>query len=369
MHVLITADTVGGVWTYVRELVSGLARRGVRVTLISFGNIPTADQSAWLDGLPEVDFRATAFRLEWMQDSESDLELSAKYVDQVVSEVKPELLHLNQYFYGSLACDVPRLVVAHSDVVSWWHAVHGHEPPESKWLSWYREIVSRGLHRADALVAPSRWMLDAITRHYHRPANGYVVHNGRSPCLFNPYVPKDDCVVSVGRLWDCGKQVSLLAEHKMPVKTYIVGSKVHPDAAYRAGLRGASDGSPVHFKGPQSESQLSLLFARSTIYAATSRYEPFGLAPVEAALSRCALIANDIPTFRELWGDAAYYFNSNDGESLRAAVQHLIDEPHLQVEYADRAYQHARLRFSAERMVNGYMNLYQQLAYRQSAAA
>ncbi len=45
MHVLVTADTVGGVWTYTRELVTGLAARGIRVTLVSFGGIPTATQS------------------------------------------------------------------------------------------------------------------------------------------------------------------------------------------------------------------------------------------------------------------------------------------------------------------------------------
>ncbi|MBV9610339.1 MAG: glycosyltransferase family 4 protein, partial [Acidobacteria bacterium] len=254
-----------------------------------------------------------------------------------------------------------------SDVVSWWHAVHGHEPPESKWLNWYREIVSRGLSRADAVVAPSHWMLEAITRHYLRPANGFVIHNGRSPFLFNPYVPKDDCVVSVGRLWDCGKQVSLLAEHNMPVKTYIVGSHVHPDAAHRAGLRSGS--SPIFFKGPKSESQLSLLFARSSIYAATSRYEPFGLAPVEAAFSRCALVANDIPTFRELWGDAACYFETNNGESLRETVERLNNDPKLRLEYANRAYHHSRRHFHAERMVDSYMNLYQHLTFRHSAAA
>ena len=54
MHVLVTADTLGGVWTYTRELVSGLTRRGVRVTLVSFGEIPTAKQSEWLTALPEV---------------------------------------------------------------------------------------------------------------------------------------------------------------------------------------------------------------------------------------------------------------------------------------------------------------------------
>ena len=45
MRALVTADTVGGVWTYTRELVTGLSQRGVDVTLVSFGEIPSATQS------------------------------------------------------------------------------------------------------------------------------------------------------------------------------------------------------------------------------------------------------------------------------------------------------------------------------------
>ena len=40
MHVLVTADSLSGSWTYARELVTGLVTRGVRVTLVSFGEIP-----------------------------------------------------------------------------------------------------------------------------------------------------------------------------------------------------------------------------------------------------------------------------------------------------------------------------------------
>ena len=40
MHVLVTTDTLSGVWTYTQELVTGLANRGVRVTLVSLGDIP-----------------------------------------------------------------------------------------------------------------------------------------------------------------------------------------------------------------------------------------------------------------------------------------------------------------------------------------
>src|SRR5437867_2473767 len=70
MHVLMTADTVGGVWTYTQELVSRLIQQGIRVTLVSLGKLPSPQQSAWIDALPELDYRPTDYRLEWMQDSE-----------------------------------------------------------------------------------------------------------------------------------------------------------------------------------------------------------------------------------------------------------------------------------------------------------
>src|SRR5437899_2754854 len=99
MHVLVTADTVGGVWTYTRELVTGLSKRGHHVTLVSFGEIPAHSQSEWLDGLRNVDYRATAFKLEWMQDSAHDLRQSSEFLQDVIAETRPDLLHLSQYHY------------------------------------------------------------------------------------------------------------------------------------------------------------------------------------------------------------------------------------------------------------------------------
>src|ERR1044071_4457127 len=138
MHVLVTADTIGGVWTYTRELVAGLIRRGLRVTLVSFGEIPSLTQTGWMDGLHGLDFRPTAFRLEWMQEAPEDFEASSEYLKTVVEEVRPDLLHLNQFCYGALPVDIPRIVVAHSDVVSWWVSVHGERPRETPWLHWYQ---------------------------------------------------------------------------------------------------------------------------------------------------------------------------------------------------------------------------------------
>ena len=173
MHVLVTADTVGGVWTYTRELACGLLNRGHRVTLVSFGRIPCDSQTSWMQH-SRLTFHPTRFPLEWMRDAQQGITESARYLQRIISESKPDLLHFNQYCYGALECGIPKLVVAHSDVVSWWNAVHGNDPPSSAWMDWYRTTVSRGLRCADLVVAPSQWMLDTVCQHYPGRFNGCV---------------------------------------------------------------------------------------------------------------------------------------------------------------------------------------------------
>lgn len=369
MRVLLTADTVGGVWTYAHELVCGLVRRGVHVTLVSFGHIPEPRQLAWTEGLRNFDFRPTAFRLEWMQESAEDVAASSEYLLGVIHDVKPDVLHFNQFCYGAVDIDLPRIVVAHSDVVSWWVAVHGQEPPNNDWIGWYRNTVQTGLDGATSVLAPSRWMSSQIAKYYRLTSQPRVIYNGRSPQRFNPHTDKEDLVLTVGRLWDPAKQVSLLAKCDCGWPALIAGETLHPDQAYRGdGQRIVCEGM-LELKGRQTAEQLRSLFARAAIYAATSRYEPFGLAPVEAALSRCAVVANDIPPFRELWGETACYFRTDDVDSLRDAITTLRDDPTLWRNRAELAYQRARRHFNADRMVDEYMDLYESLCGKKVMAA
>jgi glycogen synthase len=364
VHVLVTTDTLSGVWTYTQELVSGLVSRGVRVTLVSLGDIPLPHQISWMDDLEGLEYRPTAFRLDWMQEAERDLKDSSAYLAALVKELKPDLLHLNQLCYGSLAVDTPRVVVAHGDLISWWKEVHGHEPREGRWMRWYREAVTRGLWHASAVVAPSVWMLDAIRACYTRPRHDSVIYNGRNPVSFNPYVSKDDSVLAVGRLSDASKQVSLLTQHSHPLPVCIVGSEApvaDSEIPIRTDVKLAIDQVCVAIKGPQTQAQLRTLYSRASIYAATSRYEAFGMAPLEAAFSRCAIVANDIPPFREIWGDAAIYFQANDAESLADVIRRLHEHRDLCRGYATRAYQRARECFTAKRMIDEYVRLYHSL--------
>ncbi len=372
MHVLVTADTMSGSWTYTRELVTGLVTRGARVTLVSFGEIPLPDQTAWMDLLHGLEYRPTAFRLEWMDDAPQDLRESSKFLADLVREVQPDLLHLHQFCHGDLPVDIPRVIMAHGDLISWAEAVQGCSPRPTRWLKWYRDMVVRGIAAADAVVAPSAWMLDTIRDTYTRPRREAVIYPGRNPIFFNPYVSKDDSVLSVGRLVDAGKQVFLLTQYTHPFSVCIVGAEQTvplPRIPIRADVKVATDQNCVAIRGPQTEAQLRALYSRAAVYAATARYEPLGIAPLEAAFSRCAIVANDIPSFREVWGDAALYFRTNDAASLAETLRHLDADRVLRHAYADRAYTRARERFTTKRMIDDYLELYRSLVSAGTLAA
>jgi glycogen synthase len=207
-----------------------------------------------------------------------------------------------------------------------------------------------------------------VELHYGTLRSASVIHNGRAPALFNPYISKQETTVTLGRLWDSGKNVSLLLKREMPGSVSIVGCDRHPDLQNHSFV--AETIRPnISLEPHQDERQITQTLARAKIYAATSQYEPFGLAPVEAALSRCAIVANDIPSFRELWEGAAIFFRNNDPDSLAETLERVQRDRALRLSQGNMALRRARQFYTADRMVAGYKDLYQKLAPAEALSA
>ena len=163
-RVLMTADTVGGVWTYAVELARALGALGVRVAIATMGAPVAEHQRAALAGCEGVELFESSFRLEWMQDPWDDVNAAGEWLMALERDLRPDLLHLNQFSFGFLPFRAPKLVVAHSCVASWWRAVHGEAMPSS-WAT-YRFRVRQGLADAQRVTAPTAAMLDALRREY-----------------------------------------------------------------------------------------------------------------------------------------------------------------------------------------------------------
>ena len=65
----------------------------------------------------------------------------------------------------------------------------------------------------------------------------------------------------------------------------------------------------------------------AAIFAAPARYEPFGLAILEAAAAGCALVLGDISSLRENWGGAALFVDPEDPPALQRRHHALIADP------------------------------------------
>jgi glycosyltransferase involved in cell wall biosynthesis len=70
-----------------------------------------------------------------------------------------------------------------------------------------------------------------------------------------------------------------------------------------------------------SDEYLSQIYANSDCLIAASEGEGFGLPLIEAAQHALPIIARDIPVFKEVASDYAYYFNGLEAQDLTYALQ------------------------------------------------
>ncbi|WP_291297589.1 glycosyltransferase family 1 protein [Elioraea sp.] len=81
--------------------------------------------------------------------------------------------------------------------------------------------------------------------------------------------------------------------------------------------------------GRVSDAALRALYENAFCLVFPSRYEGFGLPPVEAMASGCPVIASRAGAVPEVCGDAALWFDPADPASLPTALARLLDEPGL----------------------------------------
>lgn len=363
MRVLMTTDTIGGVWTFTKELAVGLLAQRCVVALVSVGRAPSQEQLDWAAEIAvrfgkDFYFIALDTPLEWMQDNPNAFSGTESTLRRLVKEINPDVFLSSQYCFGALEIDVPLIVVAHSDVLSWARACRNQPLEPSPWLDQYCSLVRRGLLQADAVVAPTRWMLDALAMGFPIPSRQFVIPNGRTIPPAPAHLPRRLHAVTAGRLWDEAKNLKFLEDMDLRVPLIIAGALLNDSSEYSLTAQ-------TNALGQLTENALLALFRQCAFYICPSLYEPFGLAPLEAALCGCAVVLNDIPSLREVWGDSALYFQGAD--SLACLVDKLATNVNSLVKWQAHSLQRAR-QFTAERMVTSYLGLFKSLSSRVEAA-
>ena len=359
MKVLMTADAVGGVWRYAIELARALAPAGVQITLVTMGPLPSPAQRGEAATIPTLMLVESEYRLEWMEAPWQDVARAGAWLLELAARLQPDVIHLNGYVHAALPWEAPVVVVAHSDVLSWWETVKGESAP-AHWHA-YRDKVRAGVHAANLLVAPTYAMLAAIEHQYGTPAVCRVIHNGRDAKAFRP-LEKHKHVLAVGRIWDDAKNIASLVRlaPELPWSVHVAGEARGPDGT-------TTDLPGVEYLGVLSESEIARQFGHAAIYCHPARYEPFGLSILEAAHAGCVLVLADIPSLRELWAGAAEFVSPGDDRALRETLVSLMDDAPRRARLGSSARARAR-HLTPERQAAAYLREYELLVRRQPRA-
>ena len=358
-HILLTTDTIGGVWQYATDLARALRPLGYDSVIALLGPPPSDAQRAEAADLHLID---TGLPLDWLSDSPEPVLAAGEAIARLAAESHVDLIHLNQPSLAARArFPAPVVAAAHGCVGTWWHAANGTAPAPSH--AWADALVREGLHAADAVIAPSASYAATVQRHHGLSVAPHVVHNGRTPLPLPDAEPADH-VFTAGRLWDRVKNTALLdrVAARLPVPLRAAGSVTSPHGE-------RVDTAHLVAVGQIGSAALAAELARRPIFVSAANFEPFGLAVLEAAAAGCPLVLSGIDTFRELWTGAALFTESEDEDGYLAAIARIRTDGTLRAHLGEAARLRSQ-RYTPEAMAAGTAAIYATLlASRTQAAA
>ena len=199
-----------------------------------------------------------------------------------------------------------------------------------------RLLVRHAVRRADAVVADSAFTADRIRSLLGRDAT--VVHLAPGTEMAPPseeavdevrarYALPDHFVLHVGNI-EPRKDIATLAAacRSVPVPLVLTGHSLWghqpPAGAVEIGHVRLDD--------------LPGLYGAATVVGYASRYEGFGLPPLEAMACGAPVVTTPVPSVTELIGDGAEVFAPGDAEGLAVTLRQLVADPARRRELAER---------------------------------
>lgn len=255
----------------------------------------------------------------------------------------------------------PSIVTYHSDIVK-----------QAGLLRLYQPLMRRFLGSVDRIVATSPRYLETSPILQRYVDKSQVIDLGIDQSRFDEEFAQRDGT----RFKDLPKRYFLF----LGALRYYKGLDFLIEAARITGLpvviAGRGELSPsamsnlpgnVHLAGPVSDAEKSWLLANAGAFAFPShlRSEAFGVALVEAAFAAKPMISCEIGTgtsYVNLDGVTGLVAKPANSASFAEVMQKLWNDEEMAQRFGQAARERALQLFSAERMVNAYLDLYRELA-------
>jgi glycosyltransferase involved in cell wall biosynthesis len=265
------------------------------------------------------------------------------HMPQIFAHQKLDLLHVPHFnipwlYFGKICITIHDLL---------WHEQRGsHVTTLKPWVYWlkyglYLATVWFALMRAKIIFVPAETIKQTVLRYYPSVSEKIVV---TPEGLGKTYVETAAALrqknlelrtaadkkqqlrlVYTGSLYP-HKNVSLILKaltHRPAWHLTIVGSRSNFQDQIKQQVTELGIETQVRFAGFLPDDELIKLYQASDALVQPSLSEGFGLTGVEALAAGTVLLASDIPIFREVYGDAAIFFNPESVSHFLLAADQL----------------------------------------------
>lgn len=333
---------VGGLARHVEGLAGALARRGVRVDVLTRAGAGAPAFSRSADGV-------AVHRVEPYFGQARDFPAWVMHLNFALAEAGvrllqpgdpgPVLLHAHDWlaaYAGRLlkyAFRLPLVATVHATEAGRMHGLHDATQTYIHGMEWWLT------YEAWRVIVCSRAMRAEVQRLFDLPGDKVVViPNGVAPGAVAPAplpdLPAGRLVLFVGRLVP-EKGAGVLLESFPAVlracpDAYLVVAGTGPWAGElrrRAGALGLAG--RVRCTGYVDDATLAGLYARASVAVVPSLYEPFGIVALEAMQAGVPLVVSDTGGLAEIVADGVDGRKALPGhpESLAAAIISLLRDP------------------------------------------
>jgi glycosyltransferase involved in cell wall biosynthesis len=252
---------------------------------------------------------------------------------RLLREARADIVHCTG---GTLPWRVPRPVVLTLHDLVWLRGANRGRP----YVRWYfGDLQPRLARRADAIIADTDAARDDIAQGLGiDPARIAVCGAGLDPRFFDlkcgmpDFSPAVPYVLSVGTVEERKDLITAVrALAHIPDLRRISAGPLTPYSrlvANEAERLGISD--RVQLLGFVDDAQLLSLYERAAAFIFPSRYEGFGLPPLQALAAGVPVVASRIPVLEEVLGDCALLAPPGDAHAFAQALRSALDRsPYL----------------------------------------
>ncbi|MEI8390314.1 MAG: glycosyltransferase [bacterium] len=353
-RLLMTTDVKSEIWDYSLTLSRAILKYiNADILMVSMGGKPTERQVEQSKDL-NIKFQFTDFSPDFFIDNKSDDDISEikTVFNSSIKEFDPHIVHLN-HGYPNFDFNKPCVFACHENLLNkkiWNSNINRYSPLHENLFN-YKQIINESFKKSDIITISSRFFAESIIKTYNFTKGIRIIYNGID---YKPYsgMPEIPTLLAFANLSDRNKNMNLILNiaYKLPdnIKIKVIGD-AQPDRKLPKN---------IEFINNLSNFELQEVYKNSSIYLALSSDELNGLSSIQAAYSGCAILANNIPACKELWGDSAQIFEKDNINSLIRCINNLVENPNVLEVTSKNCQAKALSVFNSKRMAYEYINLY-----------